>query len=72
MSRHSSGSGHRDYDRGKCVDRYSTYGGSNTPKKLVERTYKGSGTTYRMHGTDIFGSGIFGKKLGSKGNNHRH
>ncbi|MBA4406567.1 hypothetical protein C0389_04775 [bacterium] len=68
----SSHSGHKDYDRGKYVDRYSTYSGTNTPKKLVERTYKGSGTTYRMHGSDFSGSGVFGKKLGSKGNNHRH
>lgn len=72
MSKRSSGPGHRDYDRGKYIDRYSTYSGTNTPKKLVERTYKGSGTTYRMHGTDTFGSGIFGKKQGSKGNRYRH
>jgi hypothetical protein len=67
MSKTKSGQGFKDFDRGDYVDRYRTYRGSSTPSNLVERTYKGNGRTYRMHGTDTFGRAIFGKELGPKG-----
>lgn len=66
MGRNNRGPGFRDFNRGSHTDRYSTYKGTSTPKRLVTRTYHGSGNTYRMNGTNNFGSGLFGKKLGKK------
>ena len=56
---------HKDFNRGSYIDRYSVYSGASTPKSLVERTYKSSGNTYRMHSSGLLG-GIFGKSLGKK------
>jgi hypothetical protein len=62
MSKSSKGRGFRDYDRGKTIDRYSTYKGSTTPKRLIERTHKESGRKYEMKGSNTFGGGIYGRR----------
>ncbi|MEQ8719643.1 MAG: hypothetical protein RLO52_05555 [Sandaracinaceae bacterium] len=51
-----------DIDRGDHVDRYATWQGTSTPKKLIERTVKGSGNRYEMHGHDVFGCGVWGRE----------